>query len=334
MVIITIIITNPIIIKHIKSLIMASTIIIITAIIIVMVIVIGIITVTPKVPTDFISNFGNGHQTGNGHQNGNGYHNGNGYQDQSNNDNEEVDETPEEDYTPVPVKQLIQEFEKTCRPVIQLKQYASRVAPVTNNQNDLSRYFESRHEVVYHNRQGSDECHQPQQQHYQNQQNQYRGNGFASSGDEDNDDEDDEEDDDESLDDSLSPVDFYRVDDRRLINQTTALNTNRSSSMSTLDEYYQRQIQQIQLQAPENFEDESSVRKFTDLEVEIQPINNKAMALAVIASQDNLIAQRKQLKNTTVLENLVAGTTTPECFKKEYTEEVGKCNHCNKEKAN
>ena len=51
------------------------------------------------------------------------------------------------EYTPVPVKQLIQEFEKTCRPVMQYKQISPRIIPIVQQcpslDNDLSRFFES-----------------------------------------------------------------------------------------------------------------------------------------------------------------------------------------------
>lgn len=58
----------------------------------------------------------------------------------------------ENDYTPVPVKQLIQEFEKTCRPVLQYKQISPKVIPIVQqspHDNDIARFFETRNCVKY-----------------------------------------------------------------------------------------------------------------------------------------------------------------------------------------
>uniref|UniRef100_A0A6V7LCS9 Uncharacterized protein n=1 Tax=Bracon brevicornis TaxID=1563983 RepID=A0A6V7LCS9_9HYME len=53
------------------------------------------------------------------------------------------EEDIQDDYTPVPVKQLIQEFEKTCRPILQYKQISPKVAPsVQQPMDDISRFFE------------------------------------------------------------------------------------------------------------------------------------------------------------------------------------------------
>lgn len=93
--------------------------------------------------------------------------------------------------------------------------------------------------------------------------------------------------------------------------------------MSTLDEYYRKQLlqQSSECQLTEQLEDGKT---FVDSETEVTAAA-RAATLAALASQEDIVAQKKHLKNTPVLENLVAGTTTPECFKKEYTEEVGKC---------
>lgn len=53
----------------------------------------------------------------------------------------------ETEYTPVPVKQLIQEFEKTCRPVLQYKQISPKIIPIVQQcppDNDIARFFETR----------------------------------------------------------------------------------------------------------------------------------------------------------------------------------------------
>lgn len=60
----------------------------------------------------------------------------------------------ENEYTPVPVKQLIQEFEKTCRPVLQYKQISPKIIPIVQQcplDNDIARFFETRNSVKYNN---------------------------------------------------------------------------------------------------------------------------------------------------------------------------------------
>lgn len=56
------------------------------------------------------------------------------------------------EYTPVPVRQLIQEFEKTCRPVLQYKQISPKVIPIVQQcplDSDIARFFETRTAVKY-----------------------------------------------------------------------------------------------------------------------------------------------------------------------------------------
>lgn len=67
---------------------------------------------------------------------------------QMRNDNEE------NGYTPVPVKQLIQEFEKTCRPVLQYKQISPKIIPIVQQcplDNNIARFFETRNSAKYNN---------------------------------------------------------------------------------------------------------------------------------------------------------------------------------------
>lgn len=74
---------------------------------------------------------------------------GNKQQSQMQNDNEENNE-----YTPVPVKQLIQEFEKTCRPILQYKQISPKIIPIVQQcplDNDIARFFETRNPAKYDN---------------------------------------------------------------------------------------------------------------------------------------------------------------------------------------
>ncbi|XP_074109074.1 uncharacterized protein LOC141533882 [Cotesia typhae] len=63
----------------------------------------------------------------------------------------------ENDYTPVPVKQLIQEFEKTCRPVFQYKQMVPKVAVVQQHPplDDISRFFDAPNTRISNNNSNS-----------------------------------------------------------------------------------------------------------------------------------------------------------------------------------
>ena len=69
------------------------------------------------------------------------------------NNRQDID-NEENDYTPIPVKQLIQEFEKTCRPVLQYKQFSPKVIPIMQQSpldNDISRFFERQNSVNKYN---------------------------------------------------------------------------------------------------------------------------------------------------------------------------------------
>ncbi|XP_033353810.1 uncharacterized protein LOC117235665 isoform X3 [Bombus vosnesenskii] len=69
------------------------------------------------------------------------------------NNRQEID-NEESEYTPVPVKQLIQEFEKTCRPILQYKQFSPKVIPIIRQSpldNDITRFFDTQNSVKYNN---------------------------------------------------------------------------------------------------------------------------------------------------------------------------------------
>jgi len=94
-----------------------------------------------RIPKHFDNKY-NGNMIGN--KIGNKQQNGNRMQ----NINEETE------YTPVPVKQLIQEFEKTCRPVLQYKQISPKIIPIVQEcplDNDIARFFETRNRTKYNN---------------------------------------------------------------------------------------------------------------------------------------------------------------------------------------
>ncbi|XP_043465132.1 GATA zinc finger domain-containing protein 14 isoform X2 [Leptopilina heterotoma] len=207
------------------------------------------------------------------------------------------EDSEESDYTPVPVKQLIQEFEKTCRPVLQYKQLSPKVIPISR-QNDISRFFEntsvpSKYEVCCRlssdredeifERESLDSC---------------RSNGSLSS----------EELDDESLDDSLSSMNYYQFEGRKPICeenfQPIQKGNNRSASMSMVDEYYRRQI----MDSDEDQEESliiSESSEFIEIQTEIQE-ERKPRVLAMVGTQDDILDTIKHLRNTPVVNNLVS----------------------------
>lgn len=77
---------------------------------------------------------------------------------QQNSNRMQSDSEENDEYTPVPVKQLIQEFEKTCRPVLQYKQISPKIIPIVQQcsvDNDIARFFETRNSAKYNN---EEEC--------------------------------------------------------------------------------------------------------------------------------------------------------------------------------
>jgi len=70
------------------------------------------------------------------------------------NDRQMQNDNEENGYTPVPVKQLIQEFEKTCRPVLQYKQISPKIIPIVQQcplDNGIARFFETKNPVNHNN---------------------------------------------------------------------------------------------------------------------------------------------------------------------------------------
>ncbi|XP_051165370.1 putative uncharacterized protein DDB_G0282133 isoform X2 [Leptopilina boulardi] len=215
------------------------------------------------------------------------------------NQDHQLTDSEESDYTPVPVKQLIQEFEKTCRPVLQYKQLSQKVIPISRQNktfnNDISRFFEttsvpSKYEVCCRlsdredeifERESLDSCH---------------SNGYLST----------EDLDDESLDDSLSPMNYYQFEDRKPICENDFQRIpagNRSASMSMVDEYYRRQIMDSEDHEETLIINGSS--EYIEIETEIQEAR-KPRVLAMVGTQDDILDTIKHLRNTPVVNNLVS----------------------------
>ncbi|XP_043485506.1 probable serine/threonine-protein kinase tsuA, partial [Polistes fuscatus] len=100
----------------------------------------------------------------------------------SDDDDDDDDDAAANEYTPVPVKQLIQEFEKTCRPVLQYKQISPKVIPIVKQcpiDTDIARFFQTRTNVKYNEQVPRDDMEEEEEE------------------DEEEDDDDDDDDDDE-----------------------------------------------------------------------------------------------------------------------------------------
>ncbi|XP_043267396.1 uncharacterized protein [Venturia canescens] len=258
------------------------------------------------------------------------------YRDQSQQMAEEMRD--ESEYTPVPVKQLIQEFEKTCRPTLQYKQISPKVIPIVQQcpplDNDLSRFFESsqqqrapRSSANGHDLPVKRNGNPPTKM--SNGSLGYNGNGYGSkpiyAGQpaqnvvgqtvryEEYDSSEDEIDD--SFGESGSEVNYRRADLSDVYDEGhnfTNGNGARPLSNRTIDEYemYVRQFDESNelFEAPPGFRN-------ADIELAPSKATNgdsdpKAMVLAMVASQEEILDTMKHLRNTPVLENLV-GAPSP-----------------------
>lgn len=268
------------------------------------------------------------------------------YRDQAQQMGEEM--TDETEYTPVPVKQLIQEFEKTCRPTLQYKQISPKVIPIVQQcpplDNDLSRFFESsQHQQgprsstngndVMPKRNGNPPM-KMSNGGSNNKNVNYNGNGNGNGYGpklaygaqpiqnvigqtvryEEYDSSEDEIDD--SFGDSDSEVNYRRADLSDMYDDGSHNypngNGTRPVSNRTMDEYemYVRQFDESNelFEAPPGFRND-------DVELCANKGTNgdtdpNSMVLAMVASQEEIIDTMKHLRNTPVLENLV-GAPSP-----------------------
>ncbi|XP_015589402.1 uncharacterized protein LOC107265005 [Cephus cinctus] len=245
---------------------------------------------------------------------------------------QECNEGEDSEYTPVPVKQLIQEFEKTCRPVMQYKQISTRVIPIVQQcplESDISRYFEARVSTRY-----DETPRMPEEKIIHNYDD-----ADDDDDDDDNDDDDDEyddpgyqrngqilyeEDEDDELEDGFLPSSSSRVNDDHLFRQespvSSLINGNGYVPMEAVDEYYRKHIANSQ-----TFKLDSEHRNGSDkfLNDDGDPLPNaKSLLLAMVASQDDILATIKHLRSTPVLENLVSNAS-PDCKFADVYPDVG-----------
>ncbi|KAK0077651.1 hypothetical protein PV326_009903, partial [Microctonus aethiopoides] len=243
------------------------------------------------------------------------------------------DEEQENDYTPVPVKQLIQEFEKTCRPILQYKQMNQKVIPIIQNPpiDDISRFFNSPR-IPNKN---PDVCSVPKHSVNGNRLNS-NGNVNVLNGNGNNnvngysrnhvqhnslapqyeyDSTDDEIDDSfgESSSSDNCNGDFYDTMPSPRYSNGTRMSSmsNRMSSVSDYD--YRRQlidcVNEQLFEAPPGFRNGDMADKFIDTDADM-PIEAKSLILAGITSQEDILEQIKQLRRTPILENLMNGPSS------------------------
>ncbi|XP_015440342.1 PREDICTED: uncharacterized protein LOC107195084 [Dufourea novaeangliae] len=207
------------------------------------------------------------------------------------------------EYTPVPVKQLIQEFEKTCRPVLQYKQISPKVIPIVQQcsvDNDLARFFETHSSVKYN----AEEDHRRlsgQQAYEQSVKLQdHRNNGYVST--------DDTE---YTSDDSDSQTNDYGSEEiiyREKSESSSVMNGDQDYSSMYHEEYNSNRRRSVTSQEVEKFCNNGGDPKYVNTESEI-PAEAKSLLLSMIASQENILETIKHLRNTPVLDNLLQGVS-------------------------
>ncbi|XP_012222504.1 uncharacterized protein [Linepithema humile] len=271
---------------------------------------------------------------------------------QMRNDNEE------NGYTPVPVKQLIQEFEKTCRPVLQYKQISPKIIPIVQQSpldNDIARFFETRNSAKCNNEekeyararenyersvklqsQYNGRLHDTRETYEKKLQSQYNGqlygacNSYGGSaklqspynGYVSTDDSEYTTDDTDS-----EEISDYQNEagsiDRGNSAPSALLNCcdNSEYSIALEDEYANTRRHSITSQELEVLYANGADAKFINTETEIPP-EAKSLIFSMVASQGDILETKKHLRSTPVLENLL-GTATPECKIDDVNSELG-----------
>ncbi|XP_063974738.1 uncharacterized protein LOC135161253 isoform X2 [Diachasmimorpha longicaudata] len=222
----------------------------------------------------------------------------------------------ETDYTPVPVKQLIQEFEKTCRPILQYKQLTPKILPVVQQPplEDISRFFdavqphkkyEDSRTIVNYPKNGKNIRVSNAHASSQLISNGHGSNGYTSgyqgtmvpryeydSTDDEIDDSFGESSSSETAQDYYGPSPGFS-------------SGNRVSAMSDYD--YRHQMFDCATDQLLDCPVLSTIdTKFVDTEAPFAA-ETKALKLAMIASEEDIMEQIKQLRRTPVVENLVPG---------------------------
>nr|KAF7389704.1 hypothetical protein H0235_018188 [Vespula pensylvanica] len=236
------------------------------------------------------------------------------------------------EYTPVPVKQLIQEFEKTCRPVLQYKQISPKVIPIVQQcpiDTDITRFFQTRTSVKYEEEVPEDdeeEDEEEEEEYIRRSNREIRQekqinkpqprieNGYMST----------DETEYTSDSDSLRTYDFKDYKDYK--NETSIYRYEKTSNRNVNgggdypgllnDEYSQRRrsatSQELESYCNGNV-------KFVNEDSEL-PAQAKSLLLSMVASQDDILQTIKHLRNTPVLDNLLPGVSPELKFTDSYPE--------------
>ncbi|XP_018350235.1 PREDICTED: uncharacterized protein LOC108753279 isoform X2 [Trachymyrmex septentrionalis] len=270
------------------------------------------------------------------------------------NDRQMQNDNEENGYTPVPVKQLIQEFEKTCRPVLQYKQISPKIIPIVQQcplDNGIARFFETKNPVKYNNEEEryvrshgnyedsatlQSQCNNRMydtrgsyerklQSQYNSQlckaRETYEGSTKLQSrcnGYVSTDESEYTTDDTDSEDyQNLGSI------DRGNSAPSALLNCCDSSEYSVAfeDEYMDTRRHSTTSQELEALYANDTATRFVNTETEMPP-EAKSLMLSMITSQENILETKKHLRNTPVLDNLL-GTTTPECKLIDVNPELG-----------
>ncbi|XP_028982392.1 uncharacterized protein LOC107045494 [Diachasma alloeum] len=225
-----------------------------------------------------------------------------------------LEEEDENDYTPVPVKQLIQEFEKTCRPVLQYKQLSRKIVPVVQQQaplEDISRFFNAaRPQKKYEDsRTVAKYASNGQSAHgSQTTSNGHGNNGYARGYQGamvpryEYDSTDDE------IDDSFGESSCSE-NGQNYYGPSPGPGFSSGNGLSAMSDYdYRRQMFDCATEQLFDSPGFSTIidEKFVDTEATVGA-ETKALNLAMIASQEDIMEQIKQLRRTPVVENLVPG---------------------------
>ncbi|KAK2580288.1 hypothetical protein KPH14_012533 [Odynerus spinipes] len=189
------------------------------------------------------------------------------------------------DYTPVPVKQLIQEFEKTCRPVLQYKQISPKVIPISQQRPTRETRQEkqiTKPAPVIH----------PQNGYLSTDETEYTSEDSDSM----------QEYEFKNYKDYKEESSMYRYEKKTtnitngngeypgLLNDEYSTNRRRSATSQELESYCNGNV------------------KFVNEDSEL-PAQTKSYLLSMVASQDDILATIKHLRNTPVLDNLLPGVS-------------------------
>ncbi|KAK1135283.1 hypothetical protein K0M31_008052 [Melipona bicolor] len=231
------------------------------------------------------------------------------------NNRQDID-NEENDYTPIPVKQLIQEFEKTCRPVLQYKQFSPKVIPIIQQSpldNDISRFFERQNSVNKYKIPSTEEEHRRRMTERQRYEELVKlqdrcNNGYMST--------DDTE---YTTDGTDSETNDYseEIIYREKSESSSIMNGDQEYSSIYREECSSRR-RSVTSEEVENFcngndnGNDNGNGKFMNTESDV-PVEAKSLLLSMIASQEDILQTIKHLRNTPVLDNLLHGVNSPDC---------------------